>query len=1045
MTTSTFGQADFVIITALEKEAQAVIRRLENPQVMRDQQRDIRTYHYGTVAITGTDRAYHVAVVVLPSMGELPAATATTDALNFWNPNFVLMVGIAQDDLDLGDVVVADQVVGYEYGKVKGNRIMPRDRVYPASALLLDRVRNFWDDAWAEQVKATRPTPVGRDKSKRFVGPIASGNKVIASKLFQAQLKERWPKLIAVETEAEGVLAAVFDRPQIRGTLVVRGISDMADKAKDDAWQEYAANAAAAYAIAWLKSGPVDTVETLHASRTSLPRGPVKISLAKLPSTNPDLFGREKELAVLDAAWKNPQANVLSLVAWGGVGKTALVNKWLSQMGADHYRGAERVYGWSFYSQGAAEGRQVSADPFIAAALAWFGDPDPNAGSPWDKGERLAELVKRERTLLILDGLEPLQNPPPVETGCIKDPALVALLRELARQNPGLVIISTRLAVDDLKDCADCAAIQIDLENLSPEAGAVYLAHLGVDGTDAERQAAAKDFGGHALALTLMGSYLKVVHRGDVRKRKEIPRLTDDQRQGAHARRMMEAYERWFAGKPELDILRLMGLFDRPAEGGALDALRKKPAIKGLTERVQKLKDSDWPYAVENLRTVRLLAAADPHEPDTLDCHPLLREHFAERVRTSNPQAWRDAHSRLYEYYKSHAKELPDTIEEMAPLFAAVMHGCQAGKHQEAHDEVYARRIQRMNEYFDIKKLGAFGADLAALSGFFDQPWRKPVDGLTERFKALVLNIAGFDLRALSRLAEATQPLQSGLEADVARKDWKNAAIAANNLGELELTLGDVKQALTFARQSVELADRSSGWEERIMSCIAIADALHQAGSFGEAEAAFREAEEMQKQDQPEFPLLYSVQGYQYCDLLLSQGKYAEVQRRASQTIEIAKRNKWLLDIALDHLSLGRAHTLSLLGREQGEGVTTAAAHLDRAVDGLRQAGEQEFIVPGLLARAEFHRITGALDKAQRDLDEAFSIATRGGMRLFEADCHLEYARWYLAMASAGRDIPAERLYDDARKHLAIAKKMIDEMGYHRRDQDVKELEGRLA
>jgi hypothetical protein len=68
------------------------------------------------------------------------------------------------------------------------------------------------------------------------------------------------------------------------------------------------------------------------------------------------------------------------------VGKTALVNKWLSQMGQDNYRGAERVYGWSFYSQGAAPegGRQVSADQFIAAALTWFGDPDPTQGSPWE-------------------------------------------------------------------------------------------------------------------------------------------------------------------------------------------------------------------------------------------------------------------------------------------------------------------------------------------------------------------------------------------------------------------------------------------------------------------------------------------------------------------------------------------------------------------------------------------------------------------------------------------------------------------------------------
>ncbi len=125
----------------------------------------------------------------------------------------------------------------------------------------------------------------------------------------------------------------------------------------------------------------------------------VKISLAKLPSTDPTLFGRDERLKELDAAWKNPKINIVSLVAWGGVGKTALVNKWLSELG-ESYRGAERVYGWSFYSQGAADGRQVSADQFIAAALTWFGDPDPTQGSPWDKGERLAELIKAQRTLL---------------------------------------------------------------------------------------------------------------------------------------------------------------------------------------------------------------------------------------------------------------------------------------------------------------------------------------------------------------------------------------------------------------------------------------------------------------------------------------------------------------------------------------------------------------------------------------------------------------------------------------------------------------------
>ena len=75
--------------------------------------------------------------------------------------------------------------------------------------------------------------------------------------------------------------------------------------------------------------------------------------------------------------------------------------------------------------------------------------------------------------------------------------------------------------------------------------------------------------------------------------------------------------------------------------------------------------------AVANLRRAAL-AERDPQEPDTLDAHPLVREHFGEQLQRKYPAAWREAHGRLYEHDKSVAKEFPDTIEEMAPLYAAV-------------------------------------------------------------------------------------------------------------------------------------------------------------------------------------------------------------------------------------------------------------------------------------------------------------------------------------------------------------------------------------
>jgi tetratricopeptide (TPR) repeat protein len=555
-----------------------------------------------------------------------------------------------------------------------------------------------------------------------------------------------------------------------------------------------------------------------------------------------------------------------------------------------------------------------------------------------------------------------------------------------------------------------------------------------VKGADDEIKQAVRDFEGHALALMLLGTYLSIVYDGDVQKRDRIARLTKERKYGGHAKQMMESYEVWFKDQPELDILRMMGLFDRPAESGAIDVLRAAPPIKGLTSKLGELPIEDWRFALNNLRRAGLLAKEDPVMPDTLDCHALIREHFGEELKGDNPEAWKEAHNRLYEYYKNQAKEYPDTIDEMSPLYSAVAHGCQAGRYQDAIDEVYWCRIRRRDESFNIMKLGAFGADLVVISRFFDSLWDKPVAGLTEAYKGYLLNHADVDLLALGRLKEAASPMKAGLEATIALEHWENAATASGNISGLYLIIGDIALAMEYANQSVDLADRSGDASWRMVVRTILADALHQAGSQSEAESLFREAEEMQKEDQSEYPFLYSIRGFQYCDLLLSQGKYQEVLSRAEQTLVWAKTGGLsLLTIALDHLSIGRAYLLQAL-QEGGQDFTQAAEHLNHAVGGLRQAGTQHHIPRGLLARAELYRVQGEFKQAQHDLDEAMTIAKRGEMGLHQADCHLGYARLYMAM---GRN-------EDARRCLDIARGMVDEMGYHRRDKDILEIEERL-
>jgi hypothetical protein len=68
---------------------------------------------------------------------------------------------------------------------------------------------------------------------------------------------------------------------------------------------------------------------------------PEKISVARLPVTGSDVFGREEDIAFLDRALANQNVNVATIVAWAGVGKSALVSHWLRRMAGKHYRSAE--------------------------------------------------------------------------------------------------------------------------------------------------------------------------------------------------------------------------------------------------------------------------------------------------------------------------------------------------------------------------------------------------------------------------------------------------------------------------------------------------------------------------------------------------------------------------------------------------------------------------------------------------------------------------------------------------------------------------------
>jgi hypothetical protein len=231
-----------------------------------------------------------------------------------------------------------------------------------------------------------------------------------------------------------------------------------------------------------------------------------------------------------------------------------------------------------------------------------------------------------------------------------------------------------------------------------------------------------------------------------------------------------------------------------------------------------------------------------------------------------------------------------------------------------------------------------------------------------------------------------------------------------------------------MARKSVEFADLSGDRFQPIARRTDVAAIAHALGCRDEASTLFGVAERMQRESYAH-GLLHSLQGFQYCDLLLDQDQVAEAKERATMMLKLADER--LLDIAVGHLSLGCANLVAL---RRGDTANIADSHLQRAVDGLRNFGSQDFLPLGLVARAALHTHTRDFPLARHDLEEALTLATRCGFRLHECDAHLGLARLALA----------EGPPSDPRPHLSRARTIIKTTGYHRRDAELADLERRV-
>ena len=251
---------DFGIITALLVEREALVRRLEAVERVQPDGEPL-IFYVGKVTVPGEDKAFTVVVTQLLEMGNSDAAIATTRLIKRWRPRNVLMVGIAggiRGKASLGDVVVSQYAYYYEPAKLAADGVEHRGRQFNSNLLLYSRAQQYEAAEWKGEIHVARPDASAAEATLPEVqfGPIACGEKVFANLDEVMAIQHQCPKMVAVAMEGAGVARAVLSEGSPPRYLEIRGVSDYAGPDKSDGWHEYAANAAAAFTIGFLRSRP---------------------------------------------------------------------------------------------------------------------------------------------------------------------------------------------------------------------------------------------------------------------------------------------------------------------------------------------------------------------------------------------------------------------------------------------------------------------------------------------------------------------------------------------------------------------------------------------------------------------------------------------------------------------------------------------------------------------------------------------------------------------------------------------------------------------
>jgi len=614
-----------------------------------------------------------------------------------------------------------------------------------------------------------------------------------------------------------------------------------------------------------------------------------RIILKYFPELEPDFVGRTKELNDIKKSILNRHPKSVEIIGFGGEGKTSVLQYFIEQNidMISYQTDFEIVYGCSFY--------RADVGRFINDTFNILCPESKILGIP-DKVKRLVKIFKERKILLVLDGLEVVQN----ETGEIKNSYLDDIVNNALEGNSSIIITSRIFTGKNIKTLKLGSLSNSDVNSL--------FSKWDIDPNSYQiRRLIKEQVGRHALSIRVLAGLISENRNEalNLLNTIEFSEIKDevDLLKANKVSRILDSY-RTILSNELYCFMKCFSIFYNPVHTSVLlETLNKYLQENAINDY---LVGKDLRPIILRLIKLRLLIL----EPgDLLTAHPTVRDYFKEKTDFSSLSI---LHKSITTYYiNSFGDKKPANFLEAYKYFDLCYHAASAKQWElfhyyfynilnRGHKNYLGYSIEAWDETIYLAKLAFPDNDL------MKTPEYKPIyyiSTIARAFKHI-----GESINAQSQYIKCIEICVKNKEPETAKY--------INNLLTLSISIGDLDTASTLIKYNIgTLSWQTEKWKYKwqyehafysIGYLLSLMDNLEHAEKYCEHAISFRK-EDVNKED-----WYFFYHSLYYCDIMISISKSRcdKAIVFAKKMLKIAAENDWKETIALSCRCLAMSYRI---------------------------------------------------------------------------------------------------------------------------------------